>query len=215
MARHNTRISRRAVVVGGLAVLGAPVAVRAAGLDPALAGLHVEATIDAILKLVVANRPRAETAAALDAVLREKTALPQLAQFAAGRHWRAMSAAQRDAYVDAFARYLSRIYAGYFRAFEGDVEDLRRYVHHVGARDAGAKGVMVATEIRPLDQIAISVEWIVSDRSGRVAISDLVVEGVSLAVTQREIVGAMLERHHGDVEAVIADLDRQAPEAQP
>lgn len=201
--------------MAGLATLVSAGAAGAQRLDAATAAAHVAATIDAILHLIVANRPRAETAAALNRILIERTALPQLAQFSAGRHWGAMTEAQKGRFVDAFARYVARIYAGYFQAFDGSVEDLRRFVHHGGARDAGAKGILVATEIRPFDQLAISVEWIVSDRSGRVAISDLVVEGISLAVTQREIIAALLEKHRGDAEAVIAELDGLRPVAEP
>jgi len=200
-------LTRRTMLVSGLAVLAFQTPARATTFGPEAARAHVDATIDEILALIVASLPRGETAVRLNRILREKAALPQLARFAAGRHWRTMAAGQQERFVAAFGRYVSRVYAGYFRSFEGSVEDLRKYVLLGKAHDAGSKGIMIESEIRPLDALAISVNWLVSDRSGQIAISDLVVEGISLAVTQREIVGALVEKHRGDIDAAIAELD--------
>jgi phospholipid transport system substrate-binding protein len=52
----------------------------------------------------------------------------------------------------------------------------------------------------------VVVEWLVSDRPGRVVIADIVIEGVSLLVTQREEIAAMLEKRGGDVDKLISDL---------
>ncbi|MBK0400883.1 ABC transporter substrate-binding protein [Limibaculum sp. M0105] len=206
-----TVLTRRSFVVLGIAATVPARTVQAQTVATDVARAHVSATIDEVLALIVANAPRHETAAQLNRILMEKAALPQLARFSAGRKWREMTDAQHIQFVDAFSRYIARIYAGYFRAFEGTVEDLRTYVHLGDARDIGSKGIMVTSEIRPLNEIAISVNWIVSERSGKVAISDLVVEGISLAVTQREVIGSMFEKHRGDVDAVISELDGLQP----
>ena len=176
---------------------------------------HVDATIEQILELITASRPRAETATVLRAIFEERTALAQLARFATGRHWRSMSSGERARFTESFSSYVAFVYAGYFREFEGDIADLRAVVNFLGVEDVGAKGIVVHTEIRPIRQLGISVDWLVSDRSGRVAISDLRVAGISLAITQREIISAMLEANGGDVDKLIADLKRQQAKAEP
>jgi len=50
------------------------------------------------------------------------------------------------------------------------------------------------------------VEWLVSDQPGHPVVADIVIEGVSLLITQREEIGGMLEARGGDVEKLIADL---------
>lgn len=185
----------------------------ALGVEAARA--HVEATIEQVLELITASRPRAETATALRAIFEARTALAQLARFTAGRRWRGMSGGERVRFTESFSDYVAFVYAGYFREFEGDIADLRAVVNILGTEDAGAKGVVVRTEIRPIRRLGISVDWLVSDRSGRVAISDLQVEGISLAITQREIIGAMFEANGGDVDKLIADLKRQQAKAGP
>lgn len=208
-------LCRRAMILGLLAAIGWSGAWPARALEADAARAHVEATIEQILQLITANRPRAETAEALRAIFEQRTALPQLARFTAGRHWRQMSDTDRARFTESFSNYVAFVYAGYFRKFEGDIADLRAVVSIQGVEDAGAKGIVVKTEIRPTRRLGISIDWLVSDRSGKIAISDLRVEGISLAITQREIIGAMLEARDGDVDRLIADLKRQQAKAAP
>lgn len=204
------KLRRRAMILGLAAGLGWLGAWPAQGLGIEAARAHVDATIEEILQLITASRPRAETAKALREIFEQRTALAQLARFATGRHWQNMSSDERARFTESFSNYVAYVYAGYFREFKGDIADLRAVVTIQGIEDVGAKGVLVRTEIRPIRRLGIRVDWLVSDRSGRVAISDLRVEGISLAITQREIISAMLEANHGDVDKLIADMNRQA-----
>ncbi len=209
------KLCRRAMVLYLLAAIGWLGASPAHALDVEAARAHVDATIEEILQLVRANRPRTETAKALREIFEERTALAQLARFASGRHWRQMSIDERARFTESFSNYVAFLYAGYFREFEGDIADLRAVVNIQGIEGAGRKGVLVHTEIRPIRQLGISVDWLVSDRSGKIAISDLRVEGISLAITQREIISAMLDARGGDVDSLIADLKQQQAKAEP
>ena len=184
----------------------------AAALGIPAARDHVEETIEAILELIVTGKPRPEIAARLKQIIEQRSALPQLARFVSGSYWHDMSAAQRTRFVDALGSYLAQIYAGYFRAYDGTIESLRAYVAITGAEDAGAKGIVVMTELRPANEIAIPIVWLVSDRSGAVAVSDLSVGGISMALTQRDILQAMFEARGGDPERMIASLRETADE---
>jgi len=198
-----------------LAAIGWLGAWPAYALDVEAARTHVEETIEQILQLIKASRPRTETAKVLREIFEERTALAQLAQYSSGRHWRQMSIDERVRYTESFSSYVAYLYAGFFRKFEGDISDLRAVVNILGIEDAGPKGVLVRTEIRPFARLGISIDWLVSDRSGRVAISDLRVEGISLAITQRAIISAMLDARGGDVDRLIADLTRPQANAEP
>lgn len=181
----------------------------AQALDVATAQRHVEATIDDILQLVVDRPTASEAAARLLQIVERRASVEQVARFAAGRHWRTMSEAEQAAFTRAFTQYLAATYAENFRRIEGRVDDLRQQVRVRSTEDAGAKGVVVRTEILPPGSAPISVDWLVSDRSGRVEVADLIVEGISMAITQREVVGAMLDARGGDVALFVSDLERQ------
>jgi len=75
-----------------------------------------------------------------------------------------------------------------------------------GVSDAGRRGLLVASEVTQPQGKPVAVDWLVSDRPGRTVIADIVIEGVSMLVTQREEVGAMLEARGGDHERLISDL---------
>ena len=129
--------------------------------------------------------------------------------------WAGMSDDERAHFTETFSSYVAFVYAGHFRKFDGDIEVLRAAVSIKGVEDVGAKGVLVHSEIRPTRRVAISVDWLISDLSGEIAISDLIVEGISLAVTQREIIGGMFAARDGDVNKLIADLEQQQAKADP
>jgi len=52
------------------------------------------------------------------------------------------------------------------------------------------------------------VSFLVSDRSGRDLFFDMIIEGISLRLSERTEIGAMLDRRNGDINALIADLKR-------
>lgn len=200
---HASRRDALSLMTGALFVLSGQAA-RAFGPDDALG--HVEATIDDILALIVAHGSQAETARNLRRIIEQRTAIGFVARFSAGRAWREMSDAQKSAFEDAFTGYIADEYARHFRRFEGQIDDLRKFVRIIDAEDAGRKGILVRTEILPINELPIAIDWLVSDRSGRVAINDLVVEGISMAITQREVIGGMIEARSGDLDRVIDDL---------
>lgn len=181
----------------------------AQALDEAAARQHVDATIEDILQLIVDSPEAPAIAARLLQIVERRASVRQVARFAAGRHWTAMSESEQADFTRAFSHYLAATYAENFRRFEGSVDELRRQVRVRGTRDAGTKGVVVRTEILQHGGPPIAVDWLVSDRTGRVEVADLIVEGISMAITQREVVGAMLDARGGDVALFVRDLERQ------
>jgi phospholipid transport system substrate-binding protein len=111
-----------------------------------------------------------------------------------------MTPGQQQQYVAAFADYISNAYAQRFSEYAGD-PDIRmgRVI------DAGQKGMLVETPIHQEGK-PIAVEWLVSDRGGRVEIIDIIIEGVSMATTQREEIASMFQRRGQDVDALITGL---------
>jgi phospholipid transport system substrate-binding protein len=184
----------------------------AQALDATTARQHVEATIEDIIELVVDRPDASEVAARLLQIVERRASVEQVARFAAGRHWREMSPDEQAAFTRAFTHYLAASYAENFRRIEGRVDDLRRQVRVRGTEDAGSKGVLVRTQILPPNAAPVAVDWLVSDRSGRVEVADLIVEGISMAITQREVVGSMLDARGGDVALFVSDLERRLEE---
>ncbi len=184
----------------GLALGGLAAVPRAAALEADAARQHVQAAIDEVLTLVSKPGEAPGKAGALSAILTRYAAMPQIARFAAGRAWREMSPDQQTRFEGAFLHFLSTIYARRFQDYGGETVTVG------SVSDAGKRGLSVASSVSQAQGSPIAVDWLVTDRPGRVVIADIVIEGVSLLVTQREEVAAMLEARGNDIERLITDM---------
>jgi phospholipid transport system substrate-binding protein len=189
--------------------MGAVLVILAPSVAPALsrddAADFVRATIKEVAALLEAPGDSAARAAKLREIMERRGAMSEIARFVAGPAWRGMDEAQQGRFVDSFTDYVSAVYARRFEEYSGEARTDELFT--MGAvTDAGRKGVLVRTSIIRVGEAPIAVDWLVTDRPGRIVISDIVIEGVSLLVTQREEIGAMLEARGGDVDRLIADL---------
>lgn len=195
----NWTMSRRAAL-GMIAASFAASAGAARALDGAQAEAFVRKTVDevlAILREASAQEPRTEKMLEL---FRRRAALPQIARFTAGVAWRSMSEAQQQAFVDAFEHYAARIYANRIGEYSGETVEV------TGSQDAGKRGVLVTSVVKAQGQPETRIDWLIDDRGGEPRLVDVVAEGVSLSISQREEFAAMLDRRGGDIDKFIADL---------
>ncbi len=196
-------LTRRWVLAGAAAGL---VAVPARGLEAQDARRLVEGAIGDILALIAQGAGPEAAAPALRRILETRSSVPDLARYAAGPHWRGMSADQRRRFAAAFAAHVSETYARQFTGYAVSEADLRRHVAISGLRQAGAKGTVVRVAVTPPNLPSVDMGFLVSDRPGRPVIVDLTVEGISLARTQREVILEMFAARGGDAERMIRDL---------
>ena len=114
-------------------------------------------------------------------ILRNGFDLPLIARFVLGRYWRKANDDQRREYLDAFSDYVIKTYASRLGGFKGQSFAV------TGTQIAGEKkDVFVNTRIEQASGPPIEAAWRVRETDGQYKIIDVVVQGVSMAVTQRE-----------------------------
>ncbi|MEM8755832.1 MAG: ABC transporter substrate-binding protein [Pseudomonadota bacterium] len=172
---------------------------KAVGVDEART--FVENVVEELRVLVENDRSGAAGAQEFLSLLEARASLNAVGRFAVGRSWRDMSSAQQAAYQKAFRAYISNTYQNRFTEYGG--ED----IVVTGARDAGKKGVLVTSVLKRPSAENVAVEWLVNDREGSTRLSDVLFEGVSLAITLRETFSGMIEKRGGDIDRFIADLE--------
>ena len=110
-----------------------------------------------------------------------------------------VSSAQMRAFTEAFRGYIARKYGKRFNEFVGgriEVNSVKQVKSwHEVKSTAYLRG-----------QSPFEVSFLVSDRSGKDLFFDMIIEGISLRLSERTEIGAMLDRRNGDVNALIADL---------
>ena len=175
---------------------GAPAAAMA--LDAQAAQSLVQSTATRVIA-IVGDGSIAGEESQLGSILRENADMRQIAGFALGRYSRDMPEARREEYVDLFTQYVLRWFTDRFTGYNGEMLSV------VGATDLGDR-VVVNTQIARPGAAPVNVQWSVSDRSGAPKVADLVIEGASLAQTQRSEFVAMIEARGGDMNAFLSDL---------
>lgn len=134
-------------------------------------------------------------------LLRKGFAIDGIAKFVLGRYWRSLDAEQRRRYLQVFQELIIRTYAARFWEYNGVTFRV------TGERPDGASGRLVESEVKKTEGPPLNVQWRVRQSSEGLKIVDVMVEGVSMAVTQRSEFAAVVQQHGGNVEGLIEDLE--------
>jgi phospholipid transport system substrate-binding protein len=128
--------------------------------------------------------------------------LDLVARLILGRHWRTASEPQRTEYIELFRAFALHTLASRLDVYGGQGFEI------TGAKVVGRDDALVSTRILS-DGPPVAVDWRVRQRddASMVAI-DVIVEGVSLIVTQRSEFGAVVERR--GLDGLLAELRRRA-----
>lgn len=172
--------------------------------DPSLAAvaLFVDELIDdAIVILRRKELPVAERESLLAARLRRGFALDYIARFVLGRHWRKATPEQRREYQELFADFIIKSYSVRLDDYTDQTIEVGR------AKPAGKKDFIVASKIIRDTGPPLAIDWRVRKRDGVYKVIDLKVEGISMAISQREEFSAVVQRE--GIEGLIDGLRKR------
>lgn len=195
-------IARRSLIAGFIGATAAILIGTSPGhaLEEAEARAHVEKAVAEVLDVVQMGGDTSTKADKLRGVMEKRAAMPQIARFSAGLAWRDMTEDQQARFTAAFSHAIAVIYARRFQTYAGEKVN-------VGAvTDNGRRGLLVSSSVTQASGAPLTVDWLVSDRPGRVVIADIIIEGVSLLLTQRDEIAGMLGKRNGDLDKLIEDL---------
>lgn len=180
------RLRRIAAAAAFTASLAAAPAVAQAGP----AGDLIRAMADqAVEILATTNENLAEREKRLRAVLARDFDMAAIGRFAMGRYWRLATEEQRAGYIAAFSDFVVATYARRFGGYAGETLEIK------SERATGAKDVLVATEITRGSAPPVQAEWRVRVDSPPPRVIDVVVEGVSMSVTQQAEFSSVIRQH--------------------
>lgn len=142
----------------------------------------------------------------LMAAIESETNLSLLARMTLGRYWRQATTQQRKVFADVFRRYLLQSFTSRLRRYAGTgLGDVHDRFSIKATKKAGKNDVVVQSLIKPPSGAPLEVNWRLRSRDGRFFIIDLVVEGVSLLITQRSEFGSVVERI--GIDGLIGELE--------
>ncbi|MDP6473572.1 MAG: ABC transporter substrate-binding protein [Alphaproteobacteria bacterium] len=135
-------------------------------------------------------------------ILVEGFDLKLIGRFVLGGYWRKANEDQRENYLRAFGEFIVRKYSAMLGGYAGEKMTV------VSEQAAGEKDIIVRTRIDRPSGPPIEADWRVRGQGGTLRIIDVMVEGISMAVTQRAEFRSVVRRH--GIDGLIQILDAQS-----
>ena len=137
-------------------------------------------------------------------LLREDFDVPGIARFVLGRYWNTATEEQRAEFVKLFENYVAAAYATRLAEYAGEQFKV------TGSRPDGDGAIVSSQILRPAGSAPIKVDWRLTGRNGNYKISDVSVDGISMAVTQRSEFASVIQHSGGQLQGLIAMLREKA-----
>ncbi|MDQ7070716.1 MAG: ABC transporter substrate-binding protein [Rhodobacterales bacterium] len=203
MPNNPSRRSFVGSVVAGFALAGTASIFPnpALALTAPVAEALVEKIVLAINKVIVSGKPLSGMISDFEKIFVRYADVAIIARSTLGVDARSASASELRAFTKAFRGYISRKYGKRFKEFEGGRIEVR-----------STRKVKSFHEVKTMaflkGQSPFDIKFLISDRSGKPLFFDMVIEGISLRLTERTEIGAMMDRRRGDISKVTADLKK-------
>ena len=191
---------RRSLLTAAFIVLGgalAPAIPAAAAADPAAVISNLGSRA---LEVLGKNSPQSQRVARFRELLREDFDVPEISRFVLGRYWNVATEEQRAEFLKLFEEYIALAYSTRLAEYTGETFKV------TGSRP-DADGAVVSSQIlRPAGAAPVKVDWRLIGRNGAYKISDVSVDGISMAVTQRSEFASVIQHNGGQVQGLITML---------
>lgn len=126
--------------------------------------------------------------------------LSTIGRFALGRYWKTADKAQRDEYLKLFKTMVVDVYSQRFQNYNGE------QIEVIGSRPEGKRDVLVSSLLKQNGGPDVRLDWRVREKNGKYKVVDVIVEGVSMSLTQRSDFASVIQRGGGNVEALLEHL---------
>jgi phospholipid transport system substrate-binding protein len=136
-------------------------------------------------------------------MFRESFDVPEVARFVLGRYWRQVNPNQRDEYLRLFEELVVQTWAPRFAEYDKDNFSIR-------AARGEANGMAFVSSVLSLgDSDPIRVDWQVGRPASTYKILDIVVEGISMKITQRSEFTSVIRRNKGEIDGLLVALRKK------
>jgi phospholipid transport system substrate-binding protein len=136
-------------------------------------------------------------------MMRDSFDLVTIGRFVLGRNWLAATPEQQKEYMHLFEELVVKTYSDRFAFYTGEG------FHVKSSYPEGNRDFIVNSEItHPDGSPPTVIDWRLRQKDGKLGIIDVVVEGVSMSVTQRQEYASVIERNGGNIDGLL-DVMRQ------
>ena len=136
-------------------------------------------------------------------LLNEAFDLPAITRFVLGRYWRTTSDEEKTEFASLFEKFLVKAYANRFR----DLGDKKLKV--LRSQELTGGQTLVMSEIDAEGSKPVKVNWRIRGAGREFKITDVLVEGVSMSVTQRDEFASVIRQGGGRIDGLLRILRKK------
>lgn len=158
---------------------------------------------DMITNVLATQKPSEEKLELFKDKFQKALDLKSIGQFVLGVYWKKASDAERTAFLNAFMDFSTKSWADRFNLYTGQT------ISFIGSRQAKSNQVYVDSQVQ--NNPPVEVIWRVKQtKEGDYKIVDIVVEGVSMAMSYRNEYTAFLQKNNGNLPALTKELENKS-----
>jgi phospholipid transport system substrate-binding protein len=155
-------------------------------------------------------------------LFRQDFDVPGIARFVLGRYWQLASPSEQREFLSLFEDYIVRTYSTRLSRY-ADSGDLPRVI---GSRLA-PDGTVVSSQLRLANGggpkagghgptvLPINIDWRPTAQNGSYKITDVIVDDISMAASERSEFASVIERGGGEVHTLLVMMHRQTANGAP
>ncbi|MSO76428.1 MAG: ABC transporter substrate-binding protein [Alphaproteobacteria bacterium] len=136
-------------------------------------------------------------------LLHEAFDMEAVGRLVLSRYWRVATPRERSEFMGLFEDHLVQIYTSRFEGYPG--VDLKV----AGLRKDQDSLIVQSSIMRPGNAPPVALEWRIEVSNARLVVTDLVVEGISMVITQRSEFASVIQNSGGQVEGLIEALRKR------
>ena len=131
--------------------------------------------------------------------------VPSIARFVLGKYWKKISKDKKKEFIKAFRDYVVKTYSTRFDEYSGEKLQLLNFEN-----ESNPKIFLVHTILQTGENSVVTVDWRIGEKKDRFVILDIIIEGISLAITQRSEFVSVIDQNDGSVNQLIAILKEKS-----
>ena len=167
-------------------------------------GQFIQSIVDEASKALVTNITKEEKMEKLKSIAVKSVDIRGIGLYSLGSHRKNLSDAQRKEYNDLFRKYFLKSFASRL----SDYTDPKINVlsqEKLNEKYTIVSSILLATEKTP----EVKINWRVYTKNpDQPVIRDLIIEGLSLARTQKEEFNSVIQSNNGDINALFSTLKK-------
>ena len=131
--------------------------------------------------------------------------VPSISRFVLGKYWKQASTDQKKKFIKTFRNYIVKTYSSRFNEYSGEQLQLLNTEN-----ESNPKIFLVHTALERQDAPIIKVDWRIGKKKDRFVILDIIIEGISLAITQRSEFVSVIDQNEGNIDQLISMLKEKS-----